>query len=78
MNQQNQNNLYGQNLPGRKHTTIWEQNYAIVFDLTSKTLKKTDRSDINSESLSLSPIHKTKIHILLFPPPHSAIINTVN
>lgn len=78
MNQQNQNNLYGQNLPGRKHPTIWEQNYAIVFNLTSKTIYKTNRSDIDSEYLSLSPIHKTKIHILLLPPPHSAIINTVN
>ncbi|KAM0131723.1 hypothetical protein ACHAP3_006719 [Botrytis cinerea] len=48
MNQQNQNNLYGQNLPGRKHPTIWEQNYAIVFNLTSKTIYKTNRSDIDT------------------------------
>ncbi|KAF5874002.1 uncharacterized protein Bfra_005469 [Botrytis fragariae] len=48
MNQQNQDSLNGQFLLGRKHPTTWEQNYAIVFDLISKTIYKANRSDINT------------------------------
>ncbi|KAF7902177.1 uncharacterized protein EAF01_007475 [Botrytis porri] len=48
MDKQNQDNLNGQFLPGRKHPTTWEQNYAIVFDLTSKTIYKANRSDIDT------------------------------
>ncbi|THV53052.1 hypothetical protein BGAL_0061g00280 [Botrytis galanthina] len=50
MNQKNQNNLNGQFLPGRKHPTTWEQNYAIVFDLTSKRIYKADRSDTDTST----------------------------
>lgn len=74
MNQQNQNNLNGQFLPGRKHPTTWEQNYAIVFDLTSKRIYKADRSDIDSEYLSLSPSNKSAVHILLSSPPHLLLL----
>ncbi|KAF7948677.1 hypothetical protein EAE96_007872 [Botrytis aclada] len=48
MNQQNQNSLNGNFLPGQKHPTTWEQNYAIVFDLISKRIYKADRSDIDT------------------------------
>ncbi|TGO09167.1 hypothetical protein BPAE_1169g00020 [Botrytis paeoniae] len=66
MNQQNQDSLNGQFLPGIKHPTTWEQNYAIVFDLTSKTIYKANLSDIDSEYLSLSPFHKATIPSIHF------------
>ncbi|KAF7909245.1 hypothetical protein BELL_0347g00110 [Botrytis elliptica] len=50
MDRQNQDSLNGQHLPGKKHPTTWEQNYAIVFDLTSKKIYKANRSDIGTST----------------------------